>query len=156
MSVMKNVAAGGSTAPQLVTAGTPNVRTIERLRAKYRHFAMNKALPIAGDVALRAIQRNTGHGVDYQERRFRQYTPRYKRIRERKGLRTDIVNLFVEGDLLHSLRFELDAKRLSPSPEQMKKAEGLQKKRKFMGVGKRTRKHMVAVVQGSAIRELKS
>lgn len=105
---------------------------------KIQGFIGEKAVAIAARVFRNEIIRKTAAGVDYNSIPFRQYKPRYKTIRDRKGLRTDIVNLRVTGDMLDSIY--LNGDELTVAYSELQKAQGNEERwgREFLNVDERT------------------
>jgi hypothetical protein len=79
---------------------------IEKLSKTIVKFAEKKALKIAADVVKKQELEQTSIGRDYQGNFFKSYKKGTVYERNRMGLRTDIVNLTVTGDLKRSRYFD--------------------------------------------------
>jgi uncharacterized protein YdhG (YjbR/CyaY superfamily) len=53
-----------------------------------------------GNLIVRRITARTMQGIDVDNATFRRYSERYAETRKKSGLRTDIVNLQVSGQML--------------------------------------------------------
>lgn len=95
-------------------------------------------LTAAGEFAIGLISLRTKAGKDADGQRFKTYTPRYKKIRVKKHLRTDPPDLTVTGHMLGSMvpsaTGENEVTIEFSSPKEIAKALGNQRTREFFDV----------------------
>lgn len=109
-------------------------KAIETPLGELAGFSEGKIINIAAKIAREEIIQKTEAGVDANRIPFKPYTPRYRQIREKRGYRTDIVNLRVSGDMLDSLHLEGDT--LTVQYSEKLKAQGNEERwgREFIGL----------------------
>lgn len=82
----------------------------ERVRLKLKNLPKNilsKAIMSEiGSFLMTSIKTRTLTGYDFKDRRFKKYSPKYKFLRNKKGLPTNIVDLFFTGSMMSSMTFE--------------------------------------------------
>mgnify|MGYP000041011720 CR=1 FL=1 len=88
----------------------------------------------------------TAKGLDVRGKRFKAYSPSYKKIRERAGLSTSIVDLFFTGSMLGSMKVAARKSRVDIYVSDTKDKKGVsnylkseynQATRKFIGISKK-------------------
>ncbi len=117
---------------------TIDLTHIEGLFGQIEGFVGEQSLGIAGRVARSEIIRKTEAGVDYNSVPFKPYKPLYAKIRDKRGLRTDIVNLRVTGQMLDSIH--LEGNELTVGYSEKLKAQGNEERwgREFLNVDEST------------------
>lgn len=96
-------------------------------------------LPTIEAEVIRGIRKNTAQGVDASGTSFAGYTKQYSNYRKHKGLSISPVNLRAKSedsllDTLGAQRIDEKHSVISVKSDREKIAEGLSRKRKFMGV----------------------
>lgn len=71
----------------------------EKVRAK-------KIMSRIGNFLLTSIKSKTSKGEDVDGMKFKDYSVRYKFFRDKKGLPTNIVDLFFTGSMMSSMTYE--------------------------------------------------
>jgi len=89
-----------------------NKSDIEKISKKLTNFAEKKALKIAATVVQKQELEQTSIGRNYKGEFFKRYKKATVYERKRMGLRTDIVNLTVTGELKQSRYFDTSTNEL--------------------------------------------
>jgi len=136
-----------------------------KLKKEADAIGKNKKLMISiGAFMKRTILTRTAKGLDVRGKRFKAYSPSYKMIREKAGLRTDIVNLFFKGSMLSALTYDArqgSVKVYIQDTEDDKgvnnhfKADCNQQTRQFMGMNKKDETQINRMVREYIARTMK-
>ena len=128
--------------------------------------ATAKGISRAGVFIENAIKDRTRKGTDFKGRKFRPYSPKYAKRREKEG-RTTTPNLFRAGLMLGNMRFKRLSKNKGqirfPARRQNLKAfyhdvQGVGKykvKREFFSVGKKEEERAVKIFTKTFEQEIK-
>lgn len=134
----------------------------KRLRLKLKkipkEILSNSLMSEVGNVVITNIKKRTMKGVDFKEHKFKEYSPKYKFIREGKGLPANIVDLFFTGSMMSSMTFEAktDEVRIFFMPTRDKKGSAnpekafyLDQKRKFFEISKKDEDEIIGLVENT-------
>lgn len=111
-------------------------RDLDRVLGRITSFVATDTMKTIAPIVKEDITKRTAAGDDANDQKFDAYTEDYAKTRAKKNLQVTPVNLKVTGNLLDSISAE--GNRISVPQELEGQAEGLMKKRKWLGVGAKT------------------
>lgn len=134
----------------------------DRIAAKLRKLAdVSDDARMMGEIGatvVNGISDRSEKGVLPSGELMPQYTKQYKRLREKKGRRTDVVNLQFTGKMLGAMAWSISGNKVTVKFNNLAdndKAAGISKKRAFFKQSEKDMQAINGIVQAYAAKAMK-
>ena len=124
-----------------------NVDVLKTISQKIKDFKRDDLLTRINQLLRKNIIYDSMHGKSYTGQQFPDYTPEYKKWKQKKTGFSN-VNLTITGEMLNSIIGEIQGTTLTVSTnDNPGKVEGVSAKRPWLGISEPTRKQIMDMIR---------